>query len=69
MYLSMSRPFQGAQNTPHICVMAKALVYWLTVATTKKRGVKDEKRHWWTPLLERALFNLDVSSFGGKEMQ
>lgn len=52
--LSMRRPFQGAQNRPHTCVMAKALVYWLTVATHKNQGIKDEKRHWWTPLLERA---------------
>lgn len=26
----MMRPFQGAHSTPHSCVMAKALVYWLT---------------------------------------
>lgn len=67
MYLSMSRPFQGAENKPHICVMAKALVYWLTVATHKKRGIKDEKVD--APPQEGMNFNLNVSSFGGKEMQ
>lgn len=43
--LSMRRPFQGAQNRPHSWVMAKALMYWLTVVTHKQMGIRDEKRH------------------------
>lgn len=49
--LSMMSPFQGAHSTPHSWVMAKALMYWLTVG---------EEEVWWQRTICKYVLKINI---------